>query len=123
MVQEALPQIALDRLDLLLIENVGNLVCPSSYELGEHARVVVMSTTEGEDKPLKYPAMFRKSQALVLNKVDLLPHLKYDVDEAIAFAHQVSPGLAVFRTSCTTGDGIEAFAEWLLGQVRAHRPA
>ena len=123
MVQEALPQIALERLDLLLIENVGNLVCPSSYELGEHVRVVVMSTTEGEDKPLKYPSMFRKSQALVLNKVDLLPHLTYDIDEAIAFARQVNPGLAVFRTSCTTGDGIEAFAEWLLDEARTRRPA
>jgi len=123
MVQEALPRIDLERLDLLLIENVGNLVCPSSYELGEHARVVVMSTTEGEDKPLKYPSMFRKSQVLVLNKVDLLPHLTYDIDEAIAFARQVNPGLAVFRTSCTTGEGIEAFAEWLLAEVRTRRPA
>jgi hydrogenase nickel incorporation protein HypB len=82
-----------------------------------------MSTTEGEDKPLKYPSMFRKSQALVLNKVDLLPHLTYDIDEAIAFARQVNPGLAVFRTSCTTGDGIEAFAEWLLDEARTRRPA
>jgi hydrogenase nickel incorporation protein HypB len=122
MVQEALSQVPEAGLDLLFIENVGNLVCPSSYELGEHLRVVVMSTTEGEDKPLKYPAMFRKSQALVLNKVDLLPYLPYDVDQAVAFAHQVNPDLAVFRTSCTTGQGILEFADWLVESARAARP-
>ena len=122
MVQEALSQVPEAGLDLLFIENVGNLVCPSSYELGEHLRVVVMSTTEGEDKPLKYPAMFRKSQALVLNKVDLLPYLPYDVDQAVAFAHQVNPGLAVFRTSCTTGQGILEFADWLIERAGTPRP-
>ena len=121
MVQEALPRLPGQGLDLLFIENVGNLVCPSAYELGEHVRVVVMSTTEGEDKPLKYPALFRSADGLVLNKVDLLPYLAYDAEQAVAFARQVRPELAVFRTSCATGAGIEAFADWLL--ARAGRPA
>lgn len=114
MVQEALTQVPLATIDLLFIENVGNLVCPSSYDLGEHARVVVMSTAEGEDKPIKYPALFRGAEALVLNKIDLLPYLPYDAEQAVTFAHQVNPALTVFRTSCTTGEGIEAFATWLL---------
>ena len=121
MVQEALAQVPLQAIELLFIENVGNLVCPSSYDLGEHLRVVVMSTTEGEDKPLKYPAMFRKAQALVLNKIDLLPYLPYDADQAVAFARQVNPDLEVFRTSCTTGEGIEEFAVWLLARAAAAR--
>jgi hydrogenase nickel incorporation protein HypB len=78
-----------------------------------------MSTTEGEDKPLKYPAMFRKAQAMVLNKIDLLPYLPYDAEQAVAFARQVNPGLEVFRASCTTGEGIEAFAGWLLARAAA----
>jgi len=123
MVQEALQKLPLDALELLFVENVGNLVCPSSYELGEDVRVVVLSTPEGEDKPVKYPALFRSAQALVLNKVDLLPHLRYDVDQALAYARQVSPGIRVFRTSCTTGEGIAEFADWLLEQVRAKATA
>jgi hydrogenase nickel incorporation protein HypB len=121
MVQEALAQVALGDLDLLFIENVGNLVCPSSYELGEHVRILVMSTTEGEDKPLKYPGMFRKSQVLVLNKVDLLPYIPYDAEQAVAFARQVNYDLTVFRTSCTTGEGIEGLAGWLVERVRERR--
>jgi hydrogenase nickel incorporation protein HypB len=127
MVQEALPSLRLDGLDVLFIENVGNLVCPSSYELGEHVRVVLTSVTEGEDKPLKYPAMFRRSHVLVINKVDLLPYVPYNIEEAVSFAHQVHPDLPVFRTSCTTGEGIEAFAAWLLDRARTvlipHAPA
>jgi hydrogenase nickel incorporation protein HypB len=123
MVQEALPRLPSQPLDLLFIENVGNLVCPASYELGEHVRVVVMSTSEGEDKPIKYPALFRKAQALILNKIDLLPHLRYDAEQALAFARQVNPELAVFRTSCASGEGIETFAAWLLEQARACRSA
>lgn len=121
MVQEALPSLSLDGLGLLFVENVGNLVCPSSYELGEHLRVVVASTTEGADKPLKYPAMFRRAEALVVNKVDLLPYVSYSVEEAVAFARQVNPELRVFETSCTTDQGIAAFADWLLERARAGR--
>jgi hydrogenase nickel incorporation protein HypB len=123
MVQEALPQVPLADLDILFIENVGNLVCPASYGLGEHLRVVVMSTPEGEDKPLKYPAMFRSAQALVINKTDLLPHLQYDLAQAMAFARQVNPGLVVFETSCTTGEGIDRWTDWLMRQAAAARPA
>jgi hydrogenase nickel incorporation protein HypB len=121
MVQEALPQVDLAGLDLLFVENVGNLVCPSSYELGEHERVVLASTTEGEDKPLKYPAMFRKSQVLVLNKIDLLPYVPFDLARARAYALQVNPGLRVFETSCTTGQGLDAWVDWLLEERAARR--
>jgi hydrogenase nickel incorporation protein HypB len=121
MVQEALPQVPATALDLLFIENVGNLVCPASYELGEHVRVVVMSTAEGEDKPLKYPALFSKAHALLLNKIDLIPHLTYDAEAAVAFARQVNPDVVVFRTSCTTGQGIEEFAGWLLEAAQMNR--
>jgi hydrogenase nickel incorporation protein HypB len=121
MVQEALPQVDLAGLDLLFVENVGNLVCPSSYELGEHVRVVLASTTEGEDKPLKYPAMFRKSQVLVLNKVDLLPYVPFDLAKARAYALQVNPELRVFETSCTTGQGLDAWVDWLLAERATRR--
>lgn len=118
MVQEAMTQMPLSDLDILFIENVGNLVCPAAYELGEHVRVVVMSTTEGEDKPVKYPAIFRNSHALVINKTDLLPYLPYDLAQATAFARQVNPNLALFETSCTTGAGVAAWTDWLLERAR-----
>jgi hydrogenase nickel incorporation protein HypB len=119
MVQEALGALDLRGLDLLFVENVGNLVCPAAYDLGEHVRLVLLATTEGEDKPIKYPALFRKADALVLTKVDLLPHLACDADQAVAFARQVNPGLAVFRTSATTGEGLGALAGWILERARA----
>jgi hydrogenase nickel incorporation protein HypB len=121
MVQEALPRIDLAALDVLFIENVGNLVCPSSYDLGEHLRVVLMSVTEGEDKPVKYPAMFRKARALVLNKTDLLPHLDYDLEGAKRLALQVNPDLRIFETSCRTGEGIPEWSRFLLDRFRALR--
>jgi len=121
MIQDALQQLDLDQVDLLFIENVGNLVCPASYDLGEHLRVVVMSVTEGEDKPIKYPAMFRKSQVLVMNKVDLLPFLAYNLDEAREFALRVNPSLRIFETSCTTGRGIKEWTEWLMLSARTYR--
>jgi hydrogenase nickel incorporation protein HypB len=121
MVQGALGRLPEGDIDLLFVENVGNLVCPSSYDLGEHVRVVLLSTTEGEDKPLKYPALFRGAGALVLNKIDLLPYLPYQADEAVAFARQVNPGLTVFRTSCTTGEGIPEWTDWLQERARALR--
>jgi hydrogenase nickel incorporation protein HypB len=99
--------------DLLFLENVGNLVCPAAFALGEHARVVVMGATEGEDKPLKYPAMFRKADAMVLNKVDLAAFTPVDLDAFARYARQVRPGLPVFPTSCTTGAGIEEWIGWL----------
>lgn len=101
---------------LLMIENVGNLVCPALFDLGEHAKVVIMSVTEGEDKPLKYPHMFRAGQVMVLNKVDLLPYVQFDTDRCIAYACQVNPRLRVFQVSATRGDGLDAWYAWLREQ-------
>jgi hydrogenase nickel incorporation protein HypB len=98
---------------LLFIENVGNLVCPASYDLGEAAKVVVLSTAEGEDKPLKYPSMFHKASALVLNKIDLLPHVPFRLEEARHNALRINPNLEVFEVSCITGEGIPAWLAWL----------
>ena len=117
MVQSALQHVEFGKVELLFVENVGNLVCPASYDLGEHLRVVLSSTTEGEDKPLKYPAMFRRSDALVLNKVDLLPYLQYDLNEARKMAVQVNPALEIFETSCTTGAGIGDFCRWIVNRM------
>ncbi len=117
MIQAALDQADLGSVELLFIENVGNLVCPASYDLGEHLRVVVSSVTEGEDKPLKYPAMFRRSQALVLNKTDLLPYLNYDLQLARTYALRVNPSLEMFETSCATGQGVSDFCRWLVAQM------
>src|SRR5262252_1320349 len=103
----------LAKLDLLIIENVGNLVCPSSYDLGEAAKIVLLSVTEGEDKPLKYPSIFFKSELLVLTKTDLLPYLAFDVPAAITNARRVHPGIEVIRISCQTGNGLPEWMNWL----------
>jgi hydrogenase nickel incorporation protein HypB len=113
MIDKHLADWDLGRLETLLIENVGNLVCPSSYDLGEHAKVVLLSVTEGEDKPLKYPSMFSKAELLVLNKIDLLPHLNFDVQQARANALRVHPGMEIVELSCTTGQGFEHWMNWL----------
>ena len=115
-ITEALEHIDLDRTDFLFIENVGNLVCPAGWDLGEAGKIVVFSVTEGEDKPLKYPGMFRKASVAVLNKVDLLPHLEFDPERAIANARQVNPALRFFRTSARTGEGLEEWFEFLRSQ-------
>ncbi len=114
----ALDEIDLSRTDLLFIENVGNLVCPASWDLGEKAKIVVFSTTEGEDKPLKYPKMFREARYGVLNKIDLLPHLPFDVERARAFASEVNPSLEFFLTSAETGEGLEGWCDFLVSQAR-----
>jgi hydrogenase nickel incorporation protein HypB len=116
-VMTALDAIALDRTDLVFIENVGNLVCPANWDLGETAKVVVFSVTEGEDKPLKYPALFRKAGYAVLNKMDLLPHLDFDVEQAIAHARSINPALRFFRTSARTGTGLEDWLNFLRASV------
>lgn len=108
-VGQAVEALDLDETRLLFIENVGNLVCPASWDVGEAAKVVVFSVTEGEDKPVKYPKMFRMARYAVLNKVDLLPHLPFDVDRAVAYAREVNPDLRFFFTSALTGEGME---EW-----------
>lgn len=114
----ALEQISLEETDLLIIENVGNLVCPASWDLGETAKVVIFSVTEGEDKPLKYPRMFERSSWAVLSKTDLLPHLPFDPDQAVAFAREVNPELEFFFTSALTGDGMDEWCEFLREQAR-----
>ncbi len=98
---------------LLFIENVGNLVCPAAWDLGEAAKVAILSVTEGEDKPLKYPDMFAAAKLMVLNKVDLLPHLQFDVQRCIDFARRVNPGIEILQLSATTGEGMEAWLHWL----------
>jgi len=114
LVRDALGNLDLKACDLLVIENVGNLVCPSNYDLGEAVKVVVASTTEGDDKPLKYPAMFRNASVLIINKTDLLPYLQSDLAVLRENALKINPSLTVFETSCSTGAGIEAWCEWLV---------
>jgi hydrogenase nickel incorporation protein HypB len=113
LVQRALDQLDLSVLDLLIIENVGNLVCPANYDLGEAMKVVVLSTTEGEDKPLKYPGMFRNASVLVINKIDLLPYVDVDLEAIRRHARQINPDLRMFEVSCKTGAGLPDWCEWL----------
>lgn len=114
----ALEGIDLEQTRLLLIENVGNLVCPANWDLGEEAKIVVFSVTEGEDKPLKYPKMFREARYVVLNKMDLRPHVPFDLDRAVAYARQVNPALTFFFTSALTGEGFDPWLSFLRDRVR-----
>jgi len=116
-VRAAADGLDLDALDLLIVENVGNLVCPAEFDIGEHRRVVVLSVAEGEDKPVKYPLMFRVCDAAVLSKVDLLPHLDYDIALTRNYIHQVHPGMTVFELSSKTGQGLEPWFAWLKNQA------
>jgi hydrogenase nickel incorporation protein HypB len=113
MVRSALPDLPLDDIDLLVIENVGNLVCPAEFRVGEDVRVMVSSVTEGEDKPLKYPLMFRACELVLVNKVDLLPHLDYDLDKLLGNLDAVHPGVARIAVSARTGEGIAEWRGWL----------
>jgi hydrogenase nickel incorporation protein HypB len=115
MVRSAIPAIPLEEIDLLVIENVGNLVCPAEFRVGEDARWMVSSVTEGEDKPLKYPLMFRTCQLVVINKIDLLPHLDFDLNRFLANLDQVNPGAETLRVSARTGEGVDAWRERLVG--------
>ena len=121
-ITDALDAIDLEDLDILFIENVGNLVCPASWDLGETAKIVLFSVTEGEDKPLKYPKMFQKARYAVLNKTDLLPHVPFDVDKAVAFALEVNPDLEFFMTSALKGDGLRAWYDFLRAEARHAGP-
>ena len=113
MVGHAMQRLNLPERSLLMIENVGNLVCPAAFDLGEAHKVVILSVTEGEDKPLKYPDMFRAADLMLLNKCDLLPHLRFDVDQAIEAARRVNPAIQVIRVSATTGEGMGDWLAWL----------
>ena len=119
MIERAIADWRLEDFDLLFIENVGNLVCPTGYDLGEAAKVVVLSTAEGDDKPLKYPSIFFKSALFVLNKIDLLPHVSFDVAAARANARRIHPGMEIVELSCTTGEGLDAWRHWLERQRAA----
>ncbi len=119
LVAQAVDRLDLDAVDLLLIENVGNLVCPANFDLGEAMKVVVLSTTEGADKPLKYPAMFRRAAVLVINKVDLLPYVNVDIDEIERYARQINPRLVIFKTAATSRLGIGEWCDWLTARLTA----
>jgi hydrogenase nickel incorporation protein HypB len=114
MVRSALPALPLGDLDLLVVENVGNLVCPAEFRIGEDARAMVCSVTEGEDKPLKYPLMFRTCDLVLINKVDLLPHLDFDLDKLLYNLDAVHPGVPRMLVSARTGEGVEAWRDWLM---------
>jgi hydrogenase nickel incorporation protein HypB len=116
-IEKAADDIDLEAIDLLIVENVGNLVCPAEFDIGEDARVVVLSVTEGEDKPVKYPAMFRTCDVAILNKIDLLPYLDYDKEKAVAYIHQVNPAMPVFEISARTGEGMESWIGWLKEKI------
>lgn len=117
MVERALEGWNLDDLEILFLENVGNLVCPTSYDLGEETRAVLLSVTEGEDKPLKYPATFHHADVMVLNKIDLLPYVPFQADLACENARRVQPQIEILRVSCTTGEGLDQWCAWLARQL------
>lgn len=117
MVEEALADLDLDGVKLLVVENVGNLVCPAEFDLGENAKVVVLSTTEGNDKPMKYPLVFRQSRAVLVNKIDLLPHTDFDLNTLRRDVHLINPELTVFEVSAKTGAGFAPWCQWLLEQA------
>jgi len=119
MVRSALPRLPLADLDLLIIENVGNLVCPAEFDVGAHSQAMVYSVTEGEEKPLKYPVMFRSADLVIVNKIDLIPHLDYDLSLFYANLKAVNPGVAVIETSARTGQGIDEWCDWLLDRHRS----
>jgi hydrogenase nickel incorporation protein HypB len=118
LVQDAFPNFDLDNLDLFVVENVGNLVCPANYDLGEDKKVVLVSTTEGDDKPLKYPAMFRVADIVIINKVDLLEYVDFDVETVKKNALQINPKLKFYETSCKTGSGLDEWLSWLENQIQ-----
>ncbi len=119
MIERGLGGWNLDDFDVLLIENVGNLVCPTSYDLGEQAKIVVLSVTEGEDKPLKYPGIFRKARLMVLNKIDLLPYVPFKLDLARENARKINPEIEILETSCSTGAGLDEWMRWIARQSPA----
>lgn len=123
LVKDALQNLSLQGKELLIIENVGNLVCPAGYDLGEDHKVVVLSVTEGDDKPLKYPKMFMNSKVLVINKTDLLPYVNCNVNVLKENALKINPRLLVFETSCTTGEGIDKWCEYLIKEFNTERSA
>jgi hydrogenase nickel incorporation protein HypB len=123
MLAEALPRLDLAQIDLLLVENVGNLVCPASFQLGTHKSVLIASVPEGDDKPYKYPGTYQGVEALVINKLDLLPYVSFNMDYFRRGVEMLNPGVLTFPLSCRTGEGLEAWVAWLKQQAGAMRPA
>jgi hydrogenase nickel incorporation protein HypB len=121
MIREALPSLPLPTIDLLIVENVGNLVCPASFPLGTHMNILIASIPEGDDKPYKYPSMYRGVQALAINKIDLLPYVPFRMDYFRRGVELLNPGLISFPVSCRTGEGLDAWADWLVDQVQRGR--
>lgn len=118
MVKNAMKKIDLNNLDVLFIENVGNLVCPSNFDLGEDIRLVIMSTTEGDDKPIKYPPMFHSADVMIINKIDLIPHLTCNIDEIRKNALKINPDLKIFETSAIEGTGIDSLCDWIVEKIK-----
>lgn len=121
MIKSSLDALDLDTLDLLVVENVGNLVCPAEFNVGEDMKVMILSVPEGDDKPLKYPLMFQESRALLINKIDLLPYVNCDVGKIRERALQLNANLEIFEISCRTGEGLDGWADWLRQQVSARK--
>lgn len=118
MIRNAIRELDLSKIRLLFIENVGNLVCPAEFRMGEHAKMTVLSVTEGEDKPLKYPLMFRESSLCIFNKIDLLPYLDYSLEDAVRNARQINPQLEHIALSCKTGEGLDRWIAWLKARIQ-----
>jgi hydrogenase nickel incorporation protein HypB len=118
MISQVLDYFNLAELDLLVIENVGNLVCPAEFDLGEDLRIVLLSTTEGIDKVVKYPVVFQRADAVILNKIDLLPYLSFDVDQFIKDVHELNPQVPIFQISARDGEGVNEWTNWLIGKIQ-----
>ena len=123
MIREALPTFDLDRIDFLIIENVGNLVCPAEFRVGENIKVMLLSTPEGADKPAKYPLMFQESSVLIINKIDLMPYVDFNLEKAEKDALSINPGLRIFKVSCKTTEGLQGWLDWLSEQISAFQKA
>jgi hydrogenase nickel incorporation protein HypB len=121
MIREALPALDMNQIDLLISENVGNLVCPAEFKIGENAKVMILSTPEGADKPAKYPLMFQESAVMIINKIDLAPYVDFDLEKAKRDALTLNRKLRIFEVSCKTGQGLENWVQWLAGEIEAFR--
>ena len=119
MIREALPAFDLDQIDYLITENVGNLVCPAEFKIGENTKIMILSTPEGADKPAKYPLMFQESSVLILNKIDLMPYVDFNMEKAKKDALSINPKLRIFAVSCKTSEGLQGWLDWLSGQIAA----
>jgi hydrogenase nickel incorporation protein HypB len=122
MIRETFSAFEFSALDLMIVENVGNLVCPAEFEIGENAKVMILSTPEGADKPAKYPLMFAESKVLLINKIDLAPYVDFDLEKARRDARNINPDLEIFEISCKTGEGLEHWLDWLRKEIKSALP-